>query len=203
MCDDCGFTCASKTTLNTHKMFKHGDLPPKSLTCDQCDYMCDHPTQLTSHKRIIHEEKIEPLECAHCPLQVRTQPELGKREKKSQLCNFKTINFTFLQTNICETFIVRKSLLFATCAATDSTKNQTWSSTSRWSTKSSDLGLAKSATSPFPTEEILLLMKIQCIKVSSLLIVLIVTTNVPGKRTCMFTSKTFTEIEAIGKQLLN
>ncbi len=24
LCDDCGFTCASKTTLNTHKMFKHG-----------------------------------------------------------------------------------------------------------------------------------------------------------------------------------
>ena len=42
------------------------------------DYMCDHPTQLTSHKRIIHEEKLEPLECAHCPLQVRTQPELDK-----------------------------------------------------------------------------------------------------------------------------
>ena len=40
--------------------------------------MCDHPTQLTSHKRIIHEEKLEPLECAHCPLQVRTQPELDK-----------------------------------------------------------------------------------------------------------------------------
>ena len=78
LCDDCGFTCASKTTLNTHKMFKHGDLPPKSLTCDQCDYMCDHPTQLTSHRRIIHEEKIEPLECAHCPLQVRTQTELDK-----------------------------------------------------------------------------------------------------------------------------
>ena len=78
LCDDCGFTCASKTTLNTHKMFKHGDLPPKSLTCDQCEYMCDHPTQLTSHKRIIHEEKLEPLECAHCPLQVRTQAELDK-----------------------------------------------------------------------------------------------------------------------------
>ena len=78
LCDDCGFTCASKATLNTHKMFKHGDLPPKSLTCDACDYMCDHPTQLTSHKRIIHEEKLEPLECAHCPLQVRTQPELDK-----------------------------------------------------------------------------------------------------------------------------
>ena len=36
LCDDCGFTCASKATLNTHKMFKHGDLPPKSLTCDTC-----------------------------------------------------------------------------------------------------------------------------------------------------------------------
>ena len=36
LCDDCGFTCASKATLNTHKMFKHGDLPPKSLTCDAC-----------------------------------------------------------------------------------------------------------------------------------------------------------------------
>ena len=46
LCDDCGFTCASKTTLNTHKMFKHGDLPPKSLTCDQCDYMCDHPVSI-------------------------------------------------------------------------------------------------------------------------------------------------------------
>lgn len=93
LCDDCGFTCASKTTLNTHKMFKHGDLPPKSLTCDQCDYMCDHPTQLTSHKRIIHEESIEPLECAHCPLQVRTQPELDKHlrnihsEEKPFICN--------------------------------------------------------------------------------------------------------------------
>ena len=78
LCDDCGFTCASKTTLNTHKMFKHGDLPPKSLNCDQCDYTCDHPTQLTSHRRIIHEEQLEPLECAHCPLQVRTQAELDK-----------------------------------------------------------------------------------------------------------------------------
>lgn len=93
LCDDCGFTCASKATLNTHKMFKHGDLPPKSLTCDTCDYMCDHPTQLTSHKRIIHEEKLEPLECAHCPLQVRTQPELDKHlrnihsEEKPFVCN--------------------------------------------------------------------------------------------------------------------
>merc|ERR1712141_984608 len=78
LCDDCGFTCASKTTLNTHKMFKHGDLLPKSLNCDQCDYTCDHPTQLTSHRRIIHEEQLEPLECAHCPLQVRTQAELDK-----------------------------------------------------------------------------------------------------------------------------
>ena len=93
LCDDCGFTCASKTTLNTHKMFKHGDLPPKSLTCDSCDYMCDHPTQLTSHKRIIHEENMEPLECAHCPLQVRTQAELDKHlrnihsEEKPFVCN--------------------------------------------------------------------------------------------------------------------
>jgi len=93
LCDDCGFTCASKATLNTHKVFKHGDLPPKSLTCDACDYTCDHPTQLTSHKRIIHEEKLDPLECAHCPLQVRTQPELDKHlrnihsEEKPFVCN--------------------------------------------------------------------------------------------------------------------
>ena len=76
-----------------NKMFKHGDLPPKSLTCDTCDYMCDHPTQLTSHKRIIHEEKLEPLQCAHCRLQVRTQPELDKHlrnihsKEKSFVCN--------------------------------------------------------------------------------------------------------------------
>jgi hypothetical protein len=99
LCDDCGFTCASKTTLNTHKMFKHGDLPPKSLTCDQCDYICDHPTQLTSHKRIIHEEKLEPLECAHCPLQVRTQAELDKHlrnihsEEKPFVCNVVSVCF--------------------------------------------------------------------------------------------------------------
>lgn len=99
LCDSCGFSCSSKSTLATHAMFKHGDLPPRSLSCTQCNYTCDHPTQLTSHRRIIHEEQVTPLECTHCPLQVRTELELDKHlrnihaEEKPFVCNHCTHRF--------------------------------------------------------------------------------------------------------------
>ena len=63
-CDLCDFQSSNKTSLKTHRLFRHTET--NSFKCQYCDYSGKTENVLKNHKKRMHLQSVESFKCQDC-----------------------------------------------------------------------------------------------------------------------------------------